>query len=405
MREFPPRPETGGLWGRLVAFDQRRPAVADALGAAVLAALSAPWLVEHNRDHLAGWICDVGLLLPLIWRRRWPAGVFMVVTAVALAQWLVGVPLWSDVALLVVVATVASERPRREAVAAWAVLEFGVVLASVRWSFTGSWVRSLIGLSGLAAVALLAGVVVRSRRAHFAELTERAVRLELERDQQAQIATAAERTRIAREMHDVIAHSLAVMIAMADGASAKLRREPERAGAAIDAVAEVGRQALGETRRLLAVLRDPAEGTDLAPQPRLDGLGELVDRVRDTGLDASLIVTGQPFALPESAELAVYRIVQEATTNVLKHAVGAGTVSVELRYDGTRVEVEVRDDGAVVPVGVGRHGGPGIEGMRERVALYHGTLHAGPGRSGGWVVRASLAAFAARPEAVAGHLR
>jgi signal transduction histidine kinase len=375
------------LWARAIELDQRRPQVADALGTLALAALSTPWLLSHRGVGAGAQACDVGLLVPLIWRRRHPEAVMAAVAAVALVQWTLRVTLVADLALLVAVFTVASECPRRSGVAAWAVLEVGVVMASVRWHFTGSWVRSLIGLSGLAAAALLAGAVVRSRRARVEELTQRAALLELERDQQAQIAAAAERTRIAREMHDVIAHSLAVIITMADGASAKMARDPERAAAAIDAVAEVGRQALGETRRLLGVLHDPAGAADLAPQPGLDRLGDLLTRVRETGLGATLEVVGEQFPIPPSAELAVYRIVQEATTNTLKHATSARQTHVVLRYDRPGLTVEVTDDGAP-GAGLGGGGGHGIDGMRERVALYGGVLDAGPAPDGGWIVRA-----------------
>jgi signal transduction histidine kinase len=378
---------------RAIALDRRRPYVADAFAAALVAVASVPWVLAHARGDLtAAWLCDAGLLLPLIGRRHYPVAAFAAMAGVALVQWIIGLPLVTDIVLLAGLATVASQRSRRDALGAWALLELGVVLASVRFTFTGSWVRSLVGLSGLAAVALLAGVVVKSRRAHLLELTERAARLELERDQQAQIAAAAERTRIAREMHDVIAHSLAVMIAMADGASAKLRRDPARAGAAIDAVAEVGRQTLGETRRLLGVLRDPDGRPDLSPQPGLDRLGELVHVVRDTGLQASLEVSGDAFPLPPSAELAAYRIVQEATTNTLKHAVGAARVAIRLRYSRRTLEIEVTDDGAVAPAEAGGAEGHGIQGMRERVGLFGGSLVAGAGPDGGWVVRAVLPA-------------
>lgn len=264
------------------------------------------------------------------------------VAVVALVQWFTAQPLVSDVALLVALFTVSSERPWGTAAAAWAVLELGVVMASVRWDLAGSWIRSLVALCGLAAAALLLGVALRTRRARLAELTERAERLELERDQQAQIAVAAERTRIAREMHDVIAHSLTVIISMADGAAAKLEREPDRAGAAIKAVADVGRQALGE--------------------------------------------------------LAVYRIVQEAATNTLKHAPGARSLRIRLSFDRPRLRIEVLDDGpsSAAPAAP-LSGGHGIHGMRERVALYGGHVDAGPAAAGGWAVRATLTVQPATP--------
>jgi signal transduction histidine kinase len=380
------------VWSRALAHERAHPQRADLLGMVVLAAASTQWMVEHTAGGGAAWAFDAGLLVPLVWRRRQPVAVFVVLAAVALVQWSTSGPLLADAALLVAVLTVGSERSFRTAAAAWAVLEFGVVLASVRWDLAGSWIRSLVALSGLAVAAFLFGVALRSRRDSLAELTERAERLELERDQQAQIAVAAERTRIAREMHDVIAHSLAVIISMADGASAKLEREPERAGAAIEAVANVGRQALGETRRLLGVLRDDRDGPVLAPQPGLAQLDGLMAQLRTAGLDASLEVVGDRFEVPSSAELTVYRIVQEAATNTLKHGAGATALAVRVTFDRPRLLVEVADDGSGV---VGRPpsgAGHGIAGMRERVTLYGGTLDAGPGHQGGWTVRASLSA-------------
>ncbi len=376
-------------WARAAGFDRVHPAVTDSVIVVLLAAASGSWMALHGDGSATAWLCCAGLLLPLVVRRRWPTPVFAVIAAVALVQWTVGRPLLADVALLVAVFTVVTERPRREAVGAWLILEVGVVMASLRWHFSGSWVRSLVGLSGLAAAAVLAGVAYRARRAHLDELTERAARLELERDQQAQIAAAAERTRIAREMHDVIAHSLAVMITLAEGSAAKIDRDPERAGAAIDSLIDVGRQALGETRRLLGVLRDAHGEPELAPQPGLAQIEDLLAKVRATGIGATLRVVGERFAVPPSAEMTVYRIVQEAATNTLKHAGTATQVQVTLSFERPLLRVEVLDDGAGMSE-VEAVAGHGIAGMRERLALYGGHLDVGPDDGGGWAVRATL---------------
>ena len=380
-----------GLWWRAAPTTVAIPAWPTPLAAGCLAAVTIPWLLLHTTRSPAVWLCDAGLVLPLVWRRRQPVVVFGVLAAVGLLQWLIAPPMVTDVAMLVALFTIAFERPLRTALGAGVVLEVGVILASVRWSLGGSWVRSLVGLSGLVAVALLLGAVLRVRQAHLVALTERAARLEVERDQQAQIAAAAERTRIAREMHDVIAHSLAVIVTMADGAAAKLAREPERAGAAIQAISEVGRQALGDTRRLLGVLRDEHSGADMAPQPGLEQLDELMDQLRATGLDATLERRGRPFELPPGAELTVYRLVQEAGTNTLKHAPSATMFRARLAFSYPSLLVEAADDGPA-PDGALFGAGHGIAGMRERVALYGGTVHAGPGPAGGWLIRASLSA-------------
>jgi signal transduction histidine kinase len=260
-------------------------------------------------------------------------------------------------------------------------------------------VQSLIGITALLAAFFFLGISLRTRQAYLAALVERATRLEHERDQQARIAAAAERASIAREMHDIVAHSLAVIITMADAAAAKRRSDPERAGAAMEQVSEVGRQALGETRRLLGVLRTEAPGGGSAPLPGLAQLDALLDKVRATGLAAELTVTGRRFAVPEGAQLAAYRIVQEALTNTIKHARGATRVQVWLRYADPVIEVDVADDGRPAP-GQSDVTGHGLAGMSERAALYDGTVLAGPGAGGGWAVSARLSlAGLARPAA------
>ena len=371
--------------------------VTDAVLALLLAGVCTPWLVTTDSSPLA-WLLQAGLLVPLAWRRRYPYGVFAVVCAVALVQWSVGIRLVADLALLVALSTLATYRPRRVALAAAGVLEVGAVLASVAWSLAGSWLSSLVFLSGMVAAALLLGISVRARSALVATLTERAGRLERERDQQAQIAAAAERTRIAREMHDVIGHQLAVIVSLADGAAAKLASDPPRAAAAIASVADVGRQALGETRGLLGVLRADGSGDGLAPQPGLAGLGDLVAQTRATGLAATLDCAGDAAGLAPDIQLAVYRIAQEAITNTLRHASGAQAVAVRVTIGAASVELEVTDDGRPAPGAIpgraaappaGPGGGQGLTGMRERARAYGGSVAAGPGPHG-WEVRATL---------------
>jgi signal transduction histidine kinase len=372
--------------------------------AGAVAGVSVLWLAGQTGVGLAAWALQAGLIVPLAWRRRFPVAVFAVIAVVALVQWSVGTELLADVALLVSLYTVASQRPRAEAVAAALVVEAGAVMASVRWALADSWLRSLVFLSGMAAAAFLLGTNLRSRRARLVTLTERAERLERERDQQALIAAAAERSRIAREMHDVIAHSLAVMISLADGANAKLRSDPERAAAAITNVSEIGRQALGDTRHLLGVLRADKAATGLAPQPGVAQLGELLDQVRATGLAASLTMDGEPRPLPPGTELTIYRVVQEATTNAVKHAAGATRIDVHLNYGRSWLGISVRDDGRPTrsaPPGPSLAGsgatsaGHGLAGMRERAAAYGGTVSAGPDEHG-WTVSARLRVTAAQ---------
>jgi signal transduction histidine kinase len=390
--------------------------ITDAVFALLMAVISTPWLATTD-PRARSWLLQAGLLVPLIWRRRYPSGVFVVVSVVAAIQWTLGVQLAADLALLVALSTLATYRSRRAALTAAAVLEIGALLASLRWSLAGSAPRSLVFLSGLVAAALLLGTNLSSRRALVASLTQRADRLERERDQQARIVAAAERTRIAREMHDVIGHSLAVMVSLADGAGAKLANDPARAATAIGDVSALGRQALGETRRLLGVLRADDAGDGFAPQPDLARLSELVAQVRATGLAATLRREGDPTGLSTGLQLTVYRIVQEAITNVLKHAATPTEILVRVAVGGRGVDVEVWDNGrgidgeatAADPGASLEHGrgpapergrgpapetdpgrdGQGLTGMQERVAVYGGSMTAGP-EIGGWAVRVHL---------------
>ncbi len=315
---------------------------------------------------------------------------FLAVCAIAFGQWLVNVPLLADVALLVALYTVAAHQSRVRAAAAAGLLEVGVIMAAVRWTPAGTLPRSLLFLSATVVAALFAGRTVASGSRYLAWMDERARRLEIERDQQAVIAAAAERTRIARELHDIVSHSLSVVITMADAAAVVGRADPDRGVEAMAEVSEVGRSALSDMRAMFGVLRDNDPLPGLEPQPGVAGLGALAERVRATGLPVELTIEGTPFPLGAAAELTVYRIVQEALTNTIRHA-SAGHASVSIGYDTPQVQVRVRDDGtACAPPGAPDQRGHGIDGMRERAALHGGTLLAGPAPGGGWAVSATL---------------
>jgi signal transduction histidine kinase len=269
-----------------------------------------------------------------------------------------------------------------------AVLEAGVLLAAARWAH-GTFLLVFVFLTGMATAAVVIGVNVRTRRAYLAALEERAAQLERDRDQQGQLAAAAERARIAREMHDIVAHNLSVMVALADGAGFMAASNPARSIGAMAHVSKTGRHALGEMRRLLGVLRDDGAAA-LAPQPGLADLDALLERVRAAGLRVTLQVSGRPIALGSGAELTVYRLVQEALTNTLKHAGPDAQATVRLSYEDDGIDVEVADDGS------GRTlvsaGGQGLPGMRERAAVYGGAIEAGPAATGGWRVHTRLGA-------------
>jgi len=241
----------------------------------------------------------------------------------------------------------------------------------------------------LAGFAWLVGFAFHERTRRTTELEERAERLERERETEARAAVAEERARIAREMHDVVAHSLSVMVVQAEAAEAMIDTDPQRARRPLSAVQQTGRSALGELRRMLGVLREMAEeGPALAPQPGLAGLDALVEQVREAGLPVTLRVEGEPRPLPPGIDLSAYRIVQEGLTNALKHA-GPARAEVVLSYGDDELALRVSDDGrGHDPDTDGA--GHGLVGMRERVALYGGTLDAGPAPGGGYALAARL---------------
>jgi signal transduction histidine kinase len=332
-----------------------------------------------------------GTCLPLIFRRRWPRVVFALVALVAFVQWLLGVNLAvSDLPVLITMYTVAAECTFRWALAASMVAEFGVFLAvfsMARSSHLREEWRSTIPSTVTIAAIVLSGLYVNTRRKYTVSLEERAKRLERERDAKAEAAAAAERARIAREMHDVIAHSISVMVIQADGAAWQVETDAARARRAMEAIGTTGRQALTEMRRMLGVLREGG-GTALAPQPGVDQIGDLVEQMRTAGLPIQLVSEGTPVPLPAGLELTVYRIVQEALTNVLKHAGPAATARAEIHYGDQQIEVRVRDDGRGATFSDGH--GHGLVGMRERAAVYGGTIRAEPAVGGGFEVIAQL---------------
>ena len=366
---------------------------------ALVIALPGLHSVRHDGGAIPiGVLLDLGLALPLIWRRRAPSVVFGMIASVAFVSWLGDKRIFAAVALLIAFYTVAAYEPRRRAVAAAVVLEVGVLLATLSWAGGGRGPLGFVLLSGMVTAAGFIGTNMRTRRAYLAALEDRNTRLELERDQQAQLAAAAERARIARDMHDVVAHNLSVMIALADGASFTLEADPVRASNAITQVSATGRQALTEMRNLLGVLHEDQPAA-LQPQPGIGDLDELLAQVRLTGLKGELISEGRVADLPQGLQLAVYRLVQEALTNTLKHAVDANTATVRLRFAKNRLDVDVVDDGLRpvqssglvngAPVG-GVVAGHGIVGMRERASVYGGTVEVGPDTVRGWRVRATF---------------
>ncbi len=347
------------------------------------------------------------MIVPVAIRRRVPVAAFVI--AVIAGAWQVlgpGVrtagspplhagPIPSDVALLVLLYTVAAYRPRRYSIPALLTCVGGSLIAALVWlpvpgqvSLVDRLFVAVFLFGGISLACWILGDSMRYRRGYYTALEDRAARLEAERHAEAKVAAAAERARIARELHDVVAHHVSVMVVQADGAGYVLRSDPDRAASALTAVSATGRQALTELRRLLGVLRSTDQHADLAPVPGLGELRELLDQARAAGIEVAYTLTGTPRELPEGAELAAYRVVQESLTNTRKHAGLAASAAVTLSYERDGLIVQVTDDGMATPSGEAT--GHGLTGMRERIEMYGGTMWAGPLPGGGFRVRAWL---------------
>jgi signal transduction histidine kinase len=354
------------------------------VGAVTEIALTAP-----SADRVIGALTAVAIVTPLLWRRRRPVTTAAAVLgAIAIQSAILGLDPFpvSDIAALVSAAyAVGAHAERRLVVPGLLLLALGSALHAV--VFHPDAVAPAV-LGGVTAPWIV-GRTVRGRRLLTRELREKAARMEHARELEAEAAMTAERVRVARELHDVVAHNISVIAIQAGGAEGIVARDPERAAQCAALIEAVGREAVVELGRLLGALsRDDAEAT--APQPSLARVNALAQRARDAGLPVELRVEGEPAPLPAGVDLAAYRIVQEALANTSKHA-GAARASVVVRYGDDRVEVEIADDGrgpngARADTGSGH----GLVGMRERVGLYGGTLNVGGRPSGGFVVRARL---------------
>jgi signal transduction histidine kinase len=380
--EYPAK-RTAGRW------------VFDALVTVAAAATAVPGLFHEEPHGPPGALAFVVLALivaPLLVRRIWPVPVFGWVLATDIPAFLWNRHLVAGPALLIALYTVAALRSRRDALGCACVLELTVVAALLL--FAGSdWWYAAIFLSGMIAAALGLGLYAATRRAYLAELHDRADRLERERDQQAALAVAAERARIAREMHDIVAHHLTVMVTLSEAAVAASASSPERAADVMRSVSATGRRALADTRRLLGVLRQrPGQepGSALQPVPDLTQLDTLIEQVRSAGLDTTLEIHGQAPDVPAGVQLTVYRLVQEALTNTLKHGGEGARATVRLRYLPGELLVDIDDDGAGAATPATAGVGSGLLGMRERVHAYGGDVQAGPREPGGWHVSARL---------------
>ena len=331
------------------------------------------------------------IVLPLLARRRFPFGAPVAMgVAAALTSFVdqTVVP-YDGVTFLVGCAAlflVGLLRDRSQAVAGLAVAEgiLAVVVHNDPRSSVGNFIVGSIIFTIVWTIAF--GVGRKSVEAD--EAKERAARAEREREERARSAVSEERARIARELHDVVGHSVSVMTVQASAVRRLLRPEQQREREALLIVERTGREALAEMRRMVGVLRRPEEGPALAPQPTLEHLDKLVEHAREAGLPVELRVEGEPLPLPAGLDLTAYRLVQEGLTNALKHA-RAHRAQVLVRYSDGDIEVTVSDDGQGAGSD-GGGGGHGLVGMRERVAVYGGELEAGPRPEGGYRLRARL---------------
>lgn len=325
----------------------------------------------------------------LLWRRREPLRAVLVIFAALAAESLLGVSLHEPNAplavALVAMYSLGAHAPLRPALAGLgaALAGIGTAVAAEAQASYGEFVFTILVVAG----GWLMGRGMHSRVHQTAELEQRTTELERTRELDRQAAIAEERGRIARELHDVIAHSLSVMIVQAGAAEEVAKRHPERVAEPLRAIQATGRQALTEMSRLLGILRSGGEEIGLAPQPGLDDLDALLAHSRRAGLPVTLAIEGSRTALPPGPDLSAYRILQEALTNARKHA-GPASAQVTLRYGEDALEIEVLDDGPGTPAGPG--GGNGLIGMHERVAVFGGEVQTGPRAEGGFAVRAKL---------------
>nr|WP_269328539.1 sensor histidine kinase [Kineosporia babensis] len=341
------------------------------------------------------WLPSLAMVIALAWRRRRPLRSAIAVGAAGLLVMITGESTFLPVA-------VAAAFCSLYAVTAYGPRWAGWVAAVVAW-FAGALTMAYQGLMDYGSdvpfvltfmTTVLFGIwaMGRMRRLRLrdeARLEERARLLESESEQQAQLAATAERARIAREMHDVVAHSLSVTISQADGGRYAAQHNPQAAITALETISATGRQALADMRALLGVLRDDST-QQLTPQPDTEAINDLVDQVRGSGLTVELEVLGEPITLPAGPGLAAYRIVQESLTNVLKHAGPGANAWVRLVWLSEALEIRVEDDGRGAAATPATPGSQGLIGMRERATLYGGQLEAGPRQGGGFGVRAYL---------------
>lgn len=391
---------------RLYDFLRRHPTGVDSFWAVMLLGFSMLWVAQDRtgvQPRAVAAVVVVLLCLSVALRRRMPEKMLLLVAGLGAVQLALDVPgNPADLAMLAIIYTVAAHGGPRWATRSALVGGLSAAsIAEIRWpephAGVGGQIFVTVVMTVPFALAWVLGDSMRTRRAYFAQLEERATRLEKEREAQSKVAVAAERARIARELHDVVAHNVSVMVVQADGAAYVLDAAPDQARQALETISSTGRQALAEMRRLLGVLRtgDAPESGEYVPQPDVEQIKELVEQVRGAGLTVDFKVEGTPRPLPSGVELTAYRIVQEALTNTRKHGGPDVGASVRLVYFDDGLGLLVEDDGRgaaheLYEDGGADGGGHGLIGMRERVGMVGGTLDAGPRPGGGFRISALL---------------
>ncbi|MFK0236375.1 sensor histidine kinase [Streptomyces vinaceus] len=393
---------------RLYDFLRRHPTGVDSFWAVLLVGLGLLQVAEDSFSSTAARLIAVPSVLAMgvvvALRRKWTQQMFWLAVGVGVYKLVTHTELInSDLAMLIILYTVAAsaEIPRwlsRTALAIGLAAAPVYVLAfRANQLDTSENILTAVFAVVPFALAWVLGDSLRTRRAYYAQLVERNQRLEKEREAQAKVAVAAERARIARELHDVVAHNVSVMVVQADGAAYVMDVAPEQAKEALQTISGTGRQALAEMRRLLGVLRtgEPQESEDYVPQPDVEQIEVLVEQVRAAGLTVDFEVEGAPRRLPTGVELTAYRIVQEALTNTRKHGGPDAKASVRLVYFDDGLGLLVEDDGRGAAHELYEDGGAdgaghGLIGMRERIGMVGGTLDAGPRPGGGFRISALL---------------
>ncbi|WOX14464.1 sensor histidine kinase [Streptomyces sp. N50] len=391
---------------RLRAADRRRPWLLDTAVVVLLAAAAPPDLLVHSPGHPVSRPVGAGLpvgavlaiaavlVVPLWWRRRAPAAVFGVCLVVCPVMWSLGLGPAAAAVLLIALFDLALHAAPRAICWALPVTVTGWVLIVVSVIPAASPAAFLILSTGTGIGAVALGLTLRISRLYLSALRDRAARLEVERDQRVRLTAAAERSRIAREMHDIVGHNLSVMVNLADGAAVLTTRDPARTEQALHLIGDTGRQAMDELRRVLGVLRASPDSEDdsssRSPQPGVRDLDTLLDRVRAAGLPVAYRTVGPVDALGRGVQLTVFRVVQEALTNTLKHVGPGATADVTVAAEDSRLRVRVTDTGSPArerSPSPRRDTGHGLVGIRQRAALYDGTATIGPRDDGqGWIV-------------------